>query len=74
MTLWVWAAQDKSQSYNVWWPDVVMLCYWRESLIVSHQSVKFDGHRQYGSGDIMILVVEGQDSTCSLKSIITFYL
>ena len=29
------------------------------------QSAKFDGHREWGSGDTMFVVIEEQDSTCS---------
>ena len=36
----------------------VMLHYWWEPLMVSDHHVKFGGNRQYGGGDIMILVVE----------------
>ena len=32
--------------------------------MVSYHPAKLDGHRHCGSGDIMFLVVEGQDSTC----------
>ena len=32
--------------------------------MVSHGSAKFGGHRHCGSGDLMFLVVEGQDSSC----------
>ena len=32
--------------------------------MVSHHLAKFGGHRHCGSGDVMFLVVEGQDSTC----------
>ena len=32
--------------------------------MVSHHPAKFDGHRHCGSGDLMFLVVEEQDSTC----------
>ena len=32
--------------------------------MVSHDPAKFGGHRHCGSGDLMFLVVEGQDSTC----------
>ena len=39
--------------------------------MVRHHPVKFGGHRHCGSGDIMFLVVEEQDSTCLLKSTIT---
>ena len=31
--------------------------------MVSHHPAKSVGHKYYGSGDIMFLVVEGQDST-----------
>ena len=34
--------------------------------MVSHHRAKFGGHSQCGSGDKMFLVVEEQDSTCSL--------
>ena len=30
----------------------------------SHHPAQFGGHRNCGSGDMMFLVVEGQDSTC----------
>ena len=30
----------------------------------SHHPAKFGGHRNCGSGDMMFLVIEGQDSTC----------
>ena len=33
-------------------------------LKVSHHPAKFGGHRHYGSGDRMFLVVEVQDSSC----------
>ena len=33
--------------------------------MISHHPAKFGGHRHYGSGDMMLVVVEGQDSTCS---------
>ena len=32
--------------------------------MVSHQPARFGGHRRCGSGDMMFVVVEGQDSTC----------
>ena len=32
--------------------------------MVSHHTVKFGGHRQCGSGVVMLVVVEEQDSTC----------
>ena len=35
-----------------------------ESLMVSHHPAKCDDHRHCGIGDMMFLVVEGQDSTC----------
>ena len=44
-----------------------------EPLMVSHQPTKFGSHRHCGSGDIMFLVIEVQDSTCSLESAITIY-
>ena len=34
--------------------------------MVSHHIAKFGGHRKCGSGDIMFLLVEEQDSTCPL--------
>ena len=33
--------------------------------MVSHHPAKFGGHRHSASGDIMFLVVERHDSTCS---------
>ena len=33
--------------------------------MVSHHPFKFDGHEHCGSGDIIFLLVEEQDSTCS---------
>ena len=42
--------------------------------MVIHQTTKFGGHKHCGSGDIMLLIVEEQDSTFSLKSAITIYL
>ena len=42
-----------------------------ESLKLSFHPVKFGGNRYCGCGDITFLDVEGQDSTCSLKSTIT---
>ena len=33
--------------------------------MVSHRSVRFDGHRLCGSGDMVLLAVEGQYSTSS---------
>ena len=38
--------------------------------MVNHHPAKFGGHRDFGSGD-MFLVVEEQDSTCLLTSAIT---
>ena len=32
--------------------------------MVSHHPAKFGGYRHCGNGDMMVLVVEGQDSTC----------
>ena len=32
--------------------------------MVSHHSVKFGDHWHCGSGDVMFVVVEGQDSRC----------
>ena len=32
--------------------------------MVSHHTAKFGGHRHCGSGDMMFVVVEEQDSTC----------
>ena len=32
--------------------------------MVSHHTVKFGGHRHCGSGVMMLVVVEEQDSTC----------
>ena len=32
--------------------------------MVSHHPAKFGGHRHCGSGDMMFVVVEGQESTC----------
>ena len=32
--------------------------------MVSHHHATFGGHRHCGSGDIMFVVVEEQDSTC----------
>lgn len=32
--------------------------------MLSHYSVKLCGHRHCGGGDMIFLVVEGQDSTC----------
>ena len=40
--------------------------------MVSHQPPKISGHRHCSSRDIMLLVFEEQDYTCSLKSAITF--
>ena len=31
--------------------------------MVSHHPAKFGGHKHCGSGDMMLLVIEGQDST-----------
>ena len=31
--------------------------------MVSHHPAKFGSHKHYGSGDTIILVIEGQDST-----------
>ena len=45
--------------------------YGWEPLIESHHPVKFDGHKHYGSIDIFLLVVDEQNSMCSLISIIT---
>ena len=42
--------------------------------MVGHQPAKFGGHRQYGCRGITFLIVEEQDSTCSIKSAITVYL
>ena len=39
------------------------MIYGWESLIVIHHPDKFDDLRNCGSGNIMFLVVEGQDST-----------
>ena len=33
--------------------------------MITNHSTKFGGHRHCGSGDMMFLVVEGQDSTDS---------
>ena len=33
--------------------------------MVSHDLTQFSGHRHCGSRDIMFLVVEGQDYTCT---------
>ena len=33
--------------------------------MVSHHSAKFGDHRHCGSGDIMFLVAEGENSRCS---------
>ena len=33
--------------------------------MLTHHPEMFGGHRHYDKGDIMPLVVEGQDSTCS---------
>ena len=38
--------------------------------MVSHYPVKFGGHSHCGGGDIVLLAVEKQDSTCSIKSAI----
>ena len=35
-----------------------------ESLIVSHHSAKFGGHKHCGKGDEMFLVVQEEDSIC----------
>ena len=43
-----------------------MWLYGWEPLIVSHHLAKFGGHRHYGKGDLMFLVVEKEDSRCSL--------
>ena len=32
--------------------------------MVNYHPAKFDGHRLCGSGDMMFVVVEGQDSLC----------
>ena len=45
---------------------------WLGAPHTSHQLAKFGGHRHCGSGN-MFLVVEEQDSTCSLKSAITVF-
>ena len=37
---------------------------WLYDFMVSHQPAKFGDHRHCGSGDMMPVVVEGQDSTC----------
>ena len=43
------------------------------ALMVSHCPDKFGGGRYFGSED-MFLVVEVQDFTCSLKSVLTVFL
>ena len=42
--------------------------------MVSHHPAKFGDHRQYDSGNIMLLVAEEEDSGCSLQSAITVYI
>ena len=42
--------------------------------MLSYQLATFGGHRRCDSGNMMYLVVEGQDPTCLLKSAITVYL
>ena len=41
--------------------------------MVSYHSAKFGGHGHCSIGDITFLVFEEQDSTCSLKFVITVY-
>ena len=41
--------------------------------MVSHYLVRFGGHKPYDRRSIMLLVVEKQDSTCSLKSALIIY-
>ena len=41
--------------------------------MVSRHSAKFGYHRLYDSGDVIVLVVEEQDFTCSLTYAITVY-
>ena len=41
-----------------------MWFYGWESLVVSHDPAKFGDHRHCGSGDIMFLVGEGENSRC----------
>ena len=47
--------------------------YGWEFLTISHHPAKFCDHRCCGSRDLMFLVVEEQDSTCQLVSIITVF-
>ena len=41
--------------------------------MIGHHADKFGGHSQRDSGDIMFLLVEEQQTICSLKSAITIY-
>ena len=42
--------------------------------MASHHPGKFSGHKHCDSEDIILLLVEEQESICSLKSVITIYL
>ena len=38
--------------------------------MVSNHPAKFGSHKHCGSRDLMLLVIEEQDSTCSLTSVL----
>ena len=42
--------------------------------MVSHHPVKFGGHGHCGSGDMMFLVDEGQDSTCPRFNLLLLFI
>ena len=50
-----------------------MLFDWWQSLMVSHHSAKFGGHRHCGSRGIMLLVAEEENSRCSCIDAIYYY-
>ena len=68
---WIYKAFSLSHDLERPRNQRVMWLYQWEPLMVRHYSAKFGGHRHWSSGDIMYLVVEKQNSTCSLNSVIT---
>ena len=57
-------------SNTKWRPEIRGLLYVWELLTVSYQPVKFGGQKNFGTGDLF-LMIEKQDFTCFLTSAIT---
>ena len=74
--LWLWKyAFSLSRSFKTPRDQRVMGFYGWDPVLASHHLAKFGGDRHCGSGDIMVLVVEEEDSKCCrFNAPLLFYL